>query len=320
MLPNYEIQIVPSGMTIYNPPMSDDAFNPAIGSIADYNKAAREICLGAGKLAQNKRDYTAYALQLANQRNNVSGWNEVINGLEGAKRTDGCEWGAKRGRVAEVIRVLKRERDKWVKAKEGIGTPVVSQVDGKTNLTAPTWNPINANWEAIAKDLGDKLTTKEELVSIIKSKMQIEKNKNTNAGIIAAQNIYDASINGLEANKKAVAWGAKRARVNAAIRLIKNTIRRPETLVDIVGGEVQPIPNKSAEDIAKEQQQTALEKVIDWFGLSPDDDATGGETNGSGEDNKPNYTPLLAGGGVVVAIILVGVLVSAANKGVKPKS
>lgn len=320
MLPNYEIQIVPSGMTIYNPPMSDDAFNPAIGSIADYNKAAREICLGAGKLAQNKRDYTAYALQLANQRNNVSGWNEVINGLEGAKKTEGCEWGAKRGRVAEVIRVLKRERDKWVKAKEGIGTPVVSQVDGKTNLTAPTWNPVNANWEAIAKDLGDKLTTKEELVSIIKSKMQIEKNKG-NDGIIAAQNIYDASINGLEANKKAVAWGAKRARVNAAIRLIKNTIRRPETLVHIVGGEVQPIPNKSAEDIAKEQQQTALEKVVDWFGLSPDDEAgdvTGGNTNG--KDDKPDYTPLLAGGGVVVAIILVGVLISAANKGVKPKS
>jgi hypothetical protein len=327
MLPNYEIQIVPSGMTIYNPPMSDDAFNPSVGlaaNLTDFEKEATDICLGAGELSKNKTKYVNLAKERATKLNDVSGWNFWINGLDGAKKTAECKWGAKRGRVAEVIRVLKRERDKWVKAKEGIGTPVVSQVGGRTNLTAPTWNPVNANWEAIAKDLGDKLTTKEELVSIIKSKMQIEKNKdNNNAGIIAAQNIYDASINGLEANKKAVAWGVKRTRVNAAIRLIKNTIRRPETLVDIVGGEVQPIPNKSAEDIAKEQQQTALEKVIDWFGLSPDDEAgdvTGGETNGSGEGDKPNYTPLLAGGGVVVAIILVGVLISAANKGVKPKS
>jgi len=308
-------------MTIYNPPMSDDAFSPAVGSDFYAEKAAKEICGGVGKLAFYKQKFVKMAREHAELLNSPSGFDFFINGLEGAKKTEGCEWGAKRGRVAEVIRVLKRERNNWIKAKEGIGTPVVSQVDGKTNLTAPTWNPINANWEAVAKDLGNKLTTKEELVSIIKSKMQIAKNKGDyNTGIIAAQNIYDASINGLEANKKAVAWGAKRARVNAAIRLIKNTIRRPETLVDIVGGEVQPIPNKSAEDIAKEQQQTALEKVIDWFGLSPDDDATGGETNGSGEDNKPNYTPLLAGGGVVVAIILVGVLVSAANKGVKPKS
>jgi hypothetical protein len=32
-------------------------------------------------------------------------------------------------------------------------------------------------------------------------------------------------------------------------------------------------------------------------------------------ENKPDYTPLLAGGGVVVAVILIGVLVSAASKG-----
>ena len=345
MLPNYEIQIVPSGMTIYNPPMSDDAFNPFIGNISDYNKAAKEICIGEGKLAQNKRDYTAYALQLANKRDNVSGWNEVINGLEGAKKTDGCEWGAKRGRVAEVIRVLKREKREWEKAKAGIGTPVVDRVDGKTQLTAPNWNPTTANWEAIAKDLGDKLTTKEELVSIIKSKMQ-------NAGIIAAQNIYDASINGLEANKKAVAWGAKRTRVNATIRLIKNTIRRPSELMDgepIVIPKPSPIGKTQAQyqaelkEWAEAKQKDAVAEIEDdsfietikkgWedignsigsiFGVSPDDEAgdvTGGDINGSGEDDKPNYTPLLAGGGVVVAIILVGVLVSAANKGVKPKS
>ena len=324
MLPNYEIQIVPSGMTIYNPPMSDDAFNPAIGNISDYNKAAKEICIGEGKLAQNKRDYTAYALQLANKRDNVSGWNEVINGLEGAKKTDGCEWGAKRGRVAEVIRVLKREKSEWEKAKAGIGTPVVSSVDGKTQLTAPNWNPTTANWEAIAKDLGDKLLSKQELVSILKSKISIELAKGNNAGIILAQKIYDGSINGLEINKKAVAWGVKRTRVNAAIRLIKSTIRRPETLVDIVSGQPVKIDTPSLEDLAKETSETEknfFDKIGDFFGISPDDEAgdvTGGETNG--KDDKPDYTPLLAGGGVVVAIILVGVLVSAANKGVKPKS
>jgi hypothetical protein len=326
MLPNYEIQIVPSGMTIYNPPMSDDAFNPAIGNISDYNKAAKEICIGEGKLAQNKRDYTAYALQLAKQRDNVSGWNEVINGLEGAKKTDGCEWGAKRGRVAEVIRVLKREKSEWEKAKAGIGTPVVDRVDGKTQLTAPNWNPTTANWEAIAKDLGDKLLSKQELVSILKSKISIELAKGNNDGIILAQKIYDGSINGLEINKKAVAWGVKRTRVNAAIRLIKSTIRRPETLVDIVSGQPVKIDTPSLEDLAKETSETEknfFDKIGDFFGISPDDEAgdvTGGDINGSGEDDKPNYTPLLAGGGVVVAIILVGVLVSAANKGVKPKS
>jgi hypothetical protein len=326
MLPNYEIQIVPSGMTIYNPPMSDDAFNPAIGNISDYNKAAKEICIGEGKLAQNKRDYTAYALRLAKQRDNVSGWNEVINGLEGAKKTDGCEWGAKRGRVAEVIRVLKREKSEWEKAKAGIGTPVVDRVDGKTQLTAPNWNPTTANWEAIAKDLGDKLLLKQELVSILKSKISIELAKGNNAGIILAQKIYDGSINGLEINKKAVAWGVKRTRVNAAIRLIKSTIRRPETLVDIVSGQPVKIDTPSLEDLAKETSETEknfFDKIGDFFGISPDDEAgdvTGGNINGSGEDDKPNYTPLLAGGGVVVAIILVGVLISAANKGVKPKS
>ena len=49
MLPNYEIQIVPSGMTIYNPPMSDDAFNPAVGltaNLTNFEKEATSICLG----------------------------------------------------------------------------------------------------------------------------------------------------------------------------------------------------------------------------------------------------------------------------------
>jgi hypothetical protein len=327
MLPNYEIQIVPSGMTIYNPPMSDDAFNPAVGKFTgvNFNFIAKEICEGAGQLGTNKAKYIAIALEQANKSNNVSGWDFWINGLEGAKTTEGCEWGAKRGRVAEVIRVLKRERDKWVKAKEGIGTPVTSKVDGKTNLTAPTWNPINANWGAIAKDLGDKLLTKQELVSILKSKISIQLAKGNNAGIIEAQKIYDGSINGLETNKNSVAWGAKRLRVNAAISFIKSTIRRPETLVDIVSGEPVKIDTPSLEDLAKETSDTEknfFDKIGDFFGISPDDDAgnvmgdvTGGETNGSGENDKPNYTPLLAGGGIVVAVILIGVLVSAASKG-----
>ena len=306
MLPNYEIQLVPSGMTIYNPPMSDDAFNPAIGSITNYNQAAREICEGAGKLAQNKRDYIAYALQLANQRNNVSGWNEVINGLENAKTTEGCEWGAKRGRVAEVIRVLKRERDKWVKAKEGIGTPVVDRVYGRTKLTAPNWNPTTADWALIAKDLGDKLLTKQEIVSILKSKISIQLAKENNAGIIEAQKIYDGSINGLEQNKNSVAWGVKRSRVNAAIRYIKSTIRRPETLVDIVSQPPANVPTTGAEEVA----ETWLERLLGGSTPPDVDSGSGGEP-----ENKPDYTPLLAGGGVVVAVILIGVLVSAASKG-----
>lgn len=329
MLPNYEIQIVPSGMTIYNPPMSDDAFNPAVGlgaNLTNFVKEATDICLGAGELSKNKTKYVNLAKERATKLNDVSGWNFWINGLDGAKKTAECKWGAKRGRVAEVIRVLKRERDKWVKEKEAIGSPVVDRVDGKTQLTAPTWNPINANWQAIAKDLGDKLLTKQELVSILKSKISIQLANGNNAGIIEAQKIYDGSINGLEQNKNSVAWGVKRSRVNAAIRFIKSTIRRPETLVDIVSGQPVKIDTPSLEDLAKETSETEknfFDKIGDFFGISPDDEAgdvTGGDINGSGEDDKPNYTPLLAGGGVVVAIILVGVLVSAANKGVKPKS
>ena len=167
MLPNYEIQIVPSGMTIYNPPMSDDAFNPAIGNISDYNEAAREICEGAGKLAQNKRDYITYALQLANTRNNVSGWNEVINGLEGAKTTKGCEWGAKRGRVAEVIRVLKREKREWEKAR-------TKQGGGDGRIVLSNFNPLTADWESVALQIGDKKISANEIRDAIKNAMLIQ--------------------------------------------------------------------------------------------------------------------------------------------------
>ena len=61
------------------------------------------------------------------------------------------------------------------------------------------------------------------------------------------------------------------------------------------------------------------------FGITPDDEAgdvTGGNVsdgNGNKTDDKPDYTPLLAGGGVVVGVILIGVLISVASKGIKPK-
>lgn len=319
MLPNYEIQIVPSGMTIYNPPMSDDAFNPFSRFIqgVNFNLIAKEICEGAGQLSANKAKYIGIAKTEANKKNSSAPFDFWINGLESAKKTDGCEWGAKRGRVAEVIRVLKRERDKWVKAKEGIGTPVVDRVDGKTQLTAPNWNPATANWSAIAKELGDKLLTRQLLVSIIQSKMSKALAEGDNAGVISAQRIYDGSINGLEENKKFVAWGAKRSRVNAAIRLIKSTIRRPETLVEIEKGEPVKIDTPSKEDLAKEPlkdaEKNVLEKIQEFFGISPEDD--GGSNGDKKPENKPDYTPLLAGGGVVVAVILIGVLVSAASKG-----
>ena len=308
MLPNYEIQIVPSGMTIYNPPMSDDAFNPfgGLSKGLNFNFIAKEICEGAGQLSANKTKYIGIAKTEANKQNSSAPFDFWINGLESAKTTEGCEWGAKRGRVAEVIRVLKRERDKWVKAKEGIGSPVVDRVDGKTQLLVPTWNPVTANWSAIAKDLGDKLLTKQELVSILKSKISIQLANGNNAGIIEAQKIYDGSINGLEANKKFVAWGAKRSRVNAAIRLIKSTIRRPETLVDIVSQPPANVPTTGAEEVAG----TWLERLLGGSTPPDVDSGSGGEP-----ENKPNYTPLLAGGGIVVAVILIGVLVSAASKG-----
>jgi len=318
MLPNYEIQIVPSGMTIYNPPMSDDAFNPAEGQDI-FIDSATEICLGAGKLAEKKRKFVGLATDMSNLRKNSSGFDFYIDGLEGAKTTAECKWGAKRGRVAEVIRVLKREKREWEKAKAGIGTPVVDRVDGKTQLTAPNWNPVTANWSAIAKDLGDKLLTKQELVSILKSKISIQLAKGNNAGIIEAQKIYDGSINGLEQNKKSVAWGAKRSRVNAAIRYIKSTIRRPETLVEIEKGEPVKIDTPSSGDLAKDPlkdaEKNVFEKIGEFFGISPEDG--GGSVNNGDEkpENKPDYTPLLAGGGVVVAVILIGVLVSAASKG-----
>ena len=308
MLPNYEIQIVPSGMTIYNPPMSDDAFNPFSGlfQTSNFDLIAKEICQGAGQLSAKKAKYIGIAKTESNKQNSSAPFDFWINGLESAKKTDGCEWGAKRGRVAEVIRVLKRERDKWVKAKAGIGSPVVSKVDSKTQLTAPNWNPVTANWSAIAKDLGDKLLTKQELVSILKSKISIQLAKGNNAGIIEAQKIYDGSINGLEQNKKSVAWGAKRSRVNAAIRYIKSTIRRPETLVDIVSEPPVNVPTTGAEEVA----ETWLERLLGGSTPPDVDSGSGGEP-----ENKPDYTPLLAGGGVVVAVILIGVLVSAASKG-----
>ncbi len=342
MLPNYEIQIVPSGMTIYNPPISDDAFNPFSGFIqgVDFNLIAKEICEGAGQLSANKAKYIGIAKTEANKKNSSAPFDFLIDGLENAKKTDGCEWGAKRGRVAEVIRVLKREKREWEKAKAGIGTPVVDRVDGKTQLTAPNWNPVTANWSAIAKDLGDKLLTKQELVSILKSKISIQLAKGTNEGIIEAQKIYDGSINGLETNKNSVAWCAKRSRVNAAIRYIKSTIRRPETLVDIVKGDPVKIDTPSSGDLAndpfgKKDEETFFEKmganiesgfrdIGKAIGLVPDDEDNntdgggGGGGGGNGDEkpeNKPDYTPLLAGGGVVVAVILIGVLVSAASKG-----
>ena len=308
MLPNYEIQIVPSGMTIYNPPMSDDAFNPFSGFIqgVNFNLIAKEICQGAGQLSANKTKYIGIAKTEANKQNSSAPFDFWINGLESAKTTEGCEWGAKRGRVAEVIRVLKREKREWEKAKTGIGSPVVDRVDGKKQLLAPTWNPVTANWSAIAKVLGDKLLTKQELVSILKSKISIQLAKDNNAGIIEAQKIYDGSINGLEQNKNSVAWGVKRSRVNAAIRYIKSTIRRPETLVDIVSQPPANVPTTGAEEVA----ETWLERLLGGSTPPDVDSGSGGEP-----ENKPDYTPLLAGGGVVVAVILIGVLVSAASKG-----
>ena len=308
MLPNYEIQIVPSGMTIYNPPMSDDAFNPFSGFIqgVNFNLIAKEICQGAGQLSANKTKYIGIAKTEANKQNSSAPFDFWINGLESAKTTEGCEWGAKRGRVAEVIRVLKREKREWEKAKTGIGSPVVDRVDGKKQLLAPTWNPVTANWSAIAKVLGDKLLTKQELVSILKSKISIQLAKGDNAGIIEAQKIYDGSINGLEQNKNSVAWGVKRSRVNAAIRYIKSTIRRPETLVDIVSQPPANVPTTGAEEVA----ETWLERLLGGSTPPDVDSGSGGEP-----ENKPDYTPLLAGGGVVVAVILIGVLVSAASKG-----
>ena len=320
MLPNYEIQIVPSGMTIYNPPMSDDAFNPFSGFIqgVNFNLIAKEICQGAGQLSANKTKYIGIAKTEANKQNSSAPFDFWINGLESAKTTEGCEWGAKRGRVAEVIRVLKREKREWEKAKTGIGSPVVDRVDGKTQLLAPNWNPTTADWTLIAKDLGDKLLTKQELVSILKSKISIQLAKDNNAGIIEAQKIYDGSINGLEQNKNSVAWGAKRSRVNAAIRFIKSTIRRPETYVDIVSGEPVKIDTPSSSDLAKDPlkdgEKGLFDKISEFFGISPEDG--GGDENGENNpENKPDYTPLLAGGGIVVAVILIGVLVSAASKG-----
>ena len=93
MLPNYEIQIVPSGMTIYNPPMSDDAFNPASGVYqgVNFNDVAKDICLGAGELAANKAKYIRVAKTEANRQNSPAPFDLWINGLESAKATGGCE-------------------------------------------------------------------------------------------------------------------------------------------------------------------------------------------------------------------------------------
>lgn len=335
MLPNYEIQIVPSGMTIYNPPMSDDAFNPAVGNFTgvNFNLIAKEICEGAGQLGTNKAKYIAIALEQANKRNNVDGWDFWINGLEGAKRTDGCEWGAKRGRVAEVIRVLKRERDNWVKAKSKGGGGI-----GTINLSS--FDPLKADWEAVALQIGDKKITKNQIRDAIRNSIL------QGGSLQRKRAVYDISLNGLKDNKNKVAWGAKRQRVVSAINLIEKTIRIPSS--ELMDGEPIVIPKPSPigktqaqyqaelkewaeasqkDAVAEIEDDSFIEKIKkgwqDIFGVTPDDEAgdvTGGDINGSGEGDKPNYTPLLAGGGVVVAIILVGVLVSVANKGIKPKS
>jgi hypothetical protein len=337
MLPNYEIQIVPSGMTIYNPPMSDDAFNPASGVYqgVNFNDVAKDICLGAGELAANKAKYIRVATTEANRQNSPAPFDLWINGLESAKTTEGCEWGAKRGRVAEVIRVLKRERDKWVKAKSegggGIGTIILSSFD-----------PLKADWEAVALQIGDKKITKNEIRDAVRNAIL------QGGSLQRKRAVYDISLNGLKDNKNKVAWGAKRQRVVSAINLIEKTIRIPSSeLMDgepIVMPKPSPIGKTQAQyqaelkEWAEAKQKDAVAEIEDdsfietikkgWedignsigsiFGITPDDEAgdvTGGDTNGSGEDDKPDYTPLLAGGGIVVAVILIGVLVSAASKG-----
>jgi len=311
MLPNYEIQIVPSGMTIYNPPMSDDAFNLAEGGTL-FDNDAREICQGAGKLALNKQKFVRLATSLSTTQNSSRGFDFYIDGLESAKTTEGCEWGAKRGRVAEVIRVLKREKKEWEKARTkqggGVGTIVLSN-----------FNPLATDWESVALQIGDKKISAKEIRDAIKNAMLIQLAYGDNPRIIVAQNIYDGSINGLEENKKSVAWGAKRSRVNAAIRLIKSTIRRPETLVEIEKGKPVKIDTPSSGDLAKDPlkdaEKNVFEKIGEFFGISPEDGGGSGNNGDEKPENKPDYTPLLAGGGVVVAVILIGVLVSAASKG-----
>jgi hypothetical protein len=250
MLPNYEIQIVPSGMTIYNPPMSDDAFNPFSGLFQglNFNFIAKEICEGAGQLSANKTKYIGIAKTEANKQNSPAPFDFLINGLESAKTTEGCEWGAKRGRVAEVIRVLKRERNEWVKAKSksggGIGTIILSSFD-----------PLKADWEAVALQIGDKKITKNELRDAIRNAIS------QGGSLQRKRAVYDVSLNGLKDNKNKVDWGAKRQRVVSTINLIEKTIRIPSS--ELMDGEPIVIPKPSPIGKTQAQYQAELKEWAD---------------------------------------------------------
>lgn len=297
MICGRDFYLVPDRMAIYNPPVSDSPFAYTTGNVDDFAAMANDICNGAGALADNKRKYIALARDRANRLANAIGWDYYINGLESQRTKGDCTWGAKRARVADVIRVLKAERQKWVAANTG-------------TVVTTGFNPITADWKWIALDIGDGKISKEKITADIRNAISRAANN------YEAVSMYNAAIDGLERNRTNVAWGIKRTRLNGAVRHIKANVQ----ISNANAGISNNLPESGAVDVPVEKP-TVVEQITDFLGL-PRDSAIGagqGRKNGSesGDDPKPNYTPLIAGGSAIAGIILLGIAVTAFSKSKK---
>jgi hypothetical protein len=308
-----EILIAPVGMVLYNPPTSTNPYFEAIGSVnlakvpsqlkqINWVNAAKDICSGKGQLGSNKNFYTTLAKQYANQFKSVDVYDYIIQQLEANKKIADCPWGVKRGRVAEVVRVLQRERKNWLDAnKQTIGGSTSSQ---STYKLAPT----SANLAKIPEQL-KKINWQKAAEEICLGSGQLAANKNfyinsarLNANANKSSDVYTFIIDQLEANRTTTEckWGVKRGRIAEVIRVLRREKINWEsgiTTTDSTSGDTVDAP-------------TLIDRIMDTlFPPEEREEQTGYGTEDDPKDDKPNFTPYIIGGSVILGIALIATFV-----------
>lgn len=304
-----EILISPVGMVLYNPPTSTNPYFEASGSVnlakvpsqlkqINWANAAKDICSGKGELSSNKSFYIALAKQNANQFKSVDSYDYIIQQLEANKKIADCPWGIKRGRVADVIRVLEREKKNWLDAnKQTIGSGTSSQ---STYRLAPT----SANLAKVPEQL-KKINWQKAAEEICLGSGQLAANKNfyinsarLNANANKSSDVYTFIIDQLEANRTSTEckWGVKRGRIAEVIRALKREKLNWESGVaatDSTSGNIADAP-------------TIVDTIMDIIAPPVESEGqTGYGTEDDPKDDKPNFTPYIIGGSVILGLALI---------------
>jgi hypothetical protein len=307
-----DILISPVGMTLYNPPTSTNPYFEAIGSSVNlakvpsqlksinWNSAANDICLGRGELKSNKNFYTALASQAASQFKSTDAFDYIIMQLEANKKATECKWGVKRGRIAEVIRVVNRERKNWIdknNTKQNLPTTsgVYALAPTSANLSKVPEQLKKINWQKAAEEIclgtGELAANKNFYINSARQ----------NANANKSADVYTFIIDQLEANRTTTEckWGVKRGRIAAVIRVLKSEKNKwlSNQGLPTQGGD-------STSDIVDEEKPF-IERVIDTLFPPEQSPYMEEDLDDTAEKEDVNLTPYLIGGSILLGVGLI---------------